>query len=241
MTHPATRRALLLALVLAACAPLPEAARGPRSDGLMRQMQACLADPDQGGACAIVDPARGFVVIKDYSAEKPRAWLIVPSDPEVTGIEDPAIFTAPTADFWRFGWQAGRRLVPTPPEGLGLAINSEAGRTQNLLHIHISCTAPEVTAALARAEIGPDWAPAPWLALAGQTWNARRIARLEDPSPFLFLRELPGAAEDPGLWSLALLGAPGGGYVLLADSTRPGIPAAAESLLDETCAGRAPG
>lgn len=237
MIRPETRRALLLAFALAACAPVPETARGPRSDGLMRQMQACLPDPDQGGACAIVDPARGFVVIKDDSPEKPRAWLIVPADPEVTGIEDPAIFAAPTADFWRFGWQAGRRLAPTPREGLGLAINSEAGRTQNLLHIHISCTAPEVRAALARAAIGADWAPAPWLPLEGQTWNARRIDRLENPSPFTLLRELPGAAEDPGLWSLAVLGAPGGGYVLLADSTRPGVPAAAESLLDETCGG----
>ncbi|MBP7002968.1 CDP-diacylglycerol diphosphatase [Amaricoccus sp.] len=227
-------RAALLALALAACA-LPPQGAGPRSDGLMRQMQSCLADPGQGGACTIVAPGRGFVVVKDDSPEKPLAWLIVPSNPEVTGMEDPAIFTAPVAGFWREGWQAGRRLVPVPPADLALAINSEAGRTQNLLHIHISCVDPKVRAAIAAAAIGRGWAPGP--TLAGQDWQARRVDSL-DPSPFLLLRELPGAAEAPGLWSLAALAAPGGGYVLLAGSSRPGAPATAESLLDETCGDR---
>lgn len=223
----------LLAVAVAACAPLPDGERGPRSDGLMRQMQACLADPGQGAPCTMVDPARGFVVIKDDDPAKPFAWLVAPSNPEVTGIEDPAVFVGPVAGFWRTGWQVGRALVPAPPEGLGLAINSEAGRTQDLLHIHVSCVAPAVRTALAGAEIGEDWSA--WRSLEGQDWQARRVARLEPTSPFVLMRELPGAAEDMGAWSLAVVGAEGGGFVLLADRTRPGAPAAAEALLDETC------
>jgi CDP-diacylglycerol pyrophosphatase len=224
-------RVALLALLLAACAP--PTTEGPRSDGLLRQMRACLADPEQGPPCTIVDPARGFVVIRDDDRAKPYAWLLVPST-DVTGIEDPAVFAAPVAGFWQIGWQVGRRLVPAPPEGLGLAINSVAGRSQNLLHIHVSCVAPEVRAALAAAEIGPDWAAGPFLPLAGQRFNARRVDRLE-PSPFLLLRDVPGAAEDMGGQSLAVIGRAAGGFYLVTDSTEPGVAAETEALLDETC------
>lgn len=232
MTGLAVRALGLLAL--SACALAPGAA-GPRSDALYRQMLACVADPGQGRPCTIVDPARGFVVIKDRARSKRYAWLLVPST-DVTGIEDPAVFEAPVAGFWQIGWQVGRRLVPAPPESLGLAINSVAGRTQNLLHIHLSCVLPEVRAALATAEIGPDWAEAPYLALAGRTYNARRVDRLE-PSPFLLLRDLPGAAEDMGAQSLAVIGRADGGFTLLADASEPGEAAEAELLLDEACSG----
>jgi CDP-diacylglycerol pyrophosphatase len=224
-------RALLLALALAACAPAPG---GPASDALLRQMRSCLADPDQR-PCTVVDPARGFVVLKDRDRSKPYAWLLVPAT-DVTGIEDPAVLEAPVAGFWQVGWQVGRRLVPAPPEGLGLAINSVAGRSQNLLHIHVSCVDPQARAALAAAPIGPDWAAEPFIEAAGQRFNARRVERLE-PSPFLLLRDLPGAAEDMGGQSLAVFGRADGGFTLLTDSTAPGVAAETEALLDETCGG----
>jgi CDP-diacylglycerol pyrophosphatase len=223
------RRALAVAALLAACA-LPQES-GPRSDGLLRQMRSCLADPDQR-PCTVVDPDRGFVVIKDRDRSKPFAWLLVPST-DVTGIEDRAV-EAPVAGFWQIGWQVGRRLVPAPPEGLGLAINSVAGRSQNLLHIHVSCVAPDVREALGNAAIGPDWAAGPFLELEGQSFNVRRVDRLE-PSPFLLLRDLPGAAEDMGGQSLAVIGAADGGFYLVTDSTAPGVVAETEALLDETC------
>ena len=200
-----TRVVLVALLLLAACTA--STGPGPSSDGLLRQMRACLADPE-APPCTIVDPDRGFVVIKDDDRAKPYAWLLVPST-DVTGIEDPAVFVAPVAGFWAVGWQVGRGLVPAPPEGLGLAINSVAGRSQNLLHIHVSCVLPEVRAALATATIGPDWAGAPFLTLAGQRFNARRVVRLE-PSPFLLLRDLPGAVEDMAAQSLAVIGRAGG-------------------------------
>jgi len=226
------RAALLGLLGLAACAAPTDP--GPSSDSLLRAMRACLADP-AATPCTIVDPDRGFVVIKDDDRAKPYAWLLVPST-DVTGIEDRAVFVAPVAGFWAVGWQQGRRLVPAPPERLGLAINSVAGRSQDLLHIHISCVAPDVAAALADAAIGPGWAEAPFLTLAGQRFNARRVARLE-PSPFLLLRDLPGAVENMAGQSLAVVGHAGGGYVVLTDSTEPGVAADAEALLDENCGG----
>ena len=226
-------RAALLALLLAACVPAPP---GPRSDGLLRQMRSCIADPGQGPPCAVVAPERGFVVIKDDAPDKPFAWLLVPTS-DVTGIEDPAILRAPVAGFWEIGWAEGRRLVPAPPEGLGLAINSVAGRSQNLLHIHLSCLDPAVRTTLDAAEIGPSWTERPDLPLAGRVWTMRRVAAFTPTSPFVLLRDLAGPEAEMGEWSLAAVAAEGGGYVLLAERTGPGAPAEAEDLLDETCGG----
>lgn len=226
-----TARALLAAVLVAACVPAPSG--GPRSDGLYRQMRSCLADPGQGPACAATEPGRGFVLIKDDDPEKPFAWLLVPAT-DVTGIEDPRVFTAPVADFWTIGWDFAGALLPAPPEGRGLAINSKAGRSQNLLHIHVSCVLPAVRDALAAADAGPEWSGGPVVAVGGQSFDVRTVARL-DPSPFLLLRDRPGAAEDMAGQSLAVIGRAGGGFYLVADASRPGVAAETEALLDETC------
>jgi CDP-diacylglycerol pyrophosphatase len=216
-------RRLALLLLAAACAPAPEP--DTRAFGLYSAMRACLADP-AGSGCTLVDRERGFVVIRDDDPAKPRAWLLVP-DVEVTGIEDSRVLVPPVVEFWRYGWQVGEGLLPG--ERLALAINSRGGRTQDLLHIHVSCLAPAVAAALASATVGSGWTTG--LTLDGHAYHARRVAALE-PSPFLLLRELPGAGEDMGAQSLAVTAAPGGGFLLLAESATD---AEAEDLLDETC------
>jgi CDP-diacylglycerol pyrophosphatase len=194
-------------------------------------MQACLAETTPAPPCTVVDPARGFVVIADDSPAKPDAWLIVPAT-EVTGIEDPRALRPPVLGFWRIGWQEGLRLLDRPPADIALAINSRGGRTQDLLHIHISCVLPQVRDALADAAIGPDWAPAPFVTFAGHPYNARKVAALE-PSPFLRLRELPAARADMAAQSLAVIGSADGGFYLLAEDTTD---AEAEELLDQDCA-----
>ena len=227
------RRALALGLLLAACAAAPPAPVPAERDALVRQMQACLAEPEPAPPCLAVDRAGGFVVLKDRDPAKPDGYLIVP-DREVTGIEDPRALRPPVAELWRHGWAVGTALVPAPAAGRGLAINSKAGRTQDLLHIHISCVRAEVREALEAARLGPDWAPEPRLVLAGRAWNARRVAGLE-PSPLLRLAELPEARIDMAAQSLAAVGLEDGGFALLADATLPGAPAAAEALLDQDC------
>ena len=125
-------------------------------------------------------------------------------------------------------------LVGRPPQAMGLAINSNAGRSQDLLHIHISCVRPEVAPALARAPIGLAWAAAPFVTFDGDRYDARKVAGLA-PSPFLLLRELPEARADMAAQSLAVIGAADGGFFVLANSTEPGVVAEAEELLDQDC------
>jgi CDP-diacylglycerol pyrophosphatase len=226
-----TRLLLLAALVaLAACGE--RGAERHDRNGLLKAMQACLAEEAPQGDCTLVDRAAGFVVLKDDSPEKPRAWLIVP-DHEVTGIEDPRALRAPVVNFWSYGWEVGADLVPAPAARRALAINSRAGRTQDLLHIHISCVLPDVASALEAAAIGPEWAEAPLVELRGRQYNARKVASLS-PSPFLRLLEIPEARRDMGAQSLAVVGSPDGGYYLVTDATAA-QPAETEDLLDETC------
>ncbi len=216
------------------------AAGGPRAfahdgnpDGLYEQMRACLAQARLKAPCVAVDRTRGFVVIKDDNPAKSKAWLIVP-DVEVTGIEDPKALRRPVVDFWTYGWDIGRRLIDKPAQDIGLAINSKEGRTQNLLHIHISCVNFHLRDALAKARIGSHWATKPFVSFHGRSYNARKVSSLET-SPFVVLRELPEAQKDMARQSIALIGAADGGFFLLQDQTEPGAPADAEDLLDETC------
>ena len=188
-------------------------------------MRACLADP-AGEGCTLVDRPNGLVVIKDDDPAKPTAWLLVP-DVEVTGIEDSRALVPPVVAFWGQGWRVGETLLPG--RRLALAINSKGGRTEDLLHIHIACLDPQVATTLAATPVGPGWSTG--LTLDGHPYHARRTATL-DPSPFLLLADLPGAAEDMGAQSLAVTAAPGGGFLLLAESAPD---AEAEELLDETC------
>ena len=157
-------------------------------------------------------------------------------DREVTGIESPAVFRPPVADFWRYGWDAGATLVhDAPVADRALAINSKAGRSQNLLHIHISCVLPEVARRRSPAQpSAPDWAAQPFLHFGDHAYNVRKVAAL-DPSPFLLLAELPGARADMAGQSLAVIGSADGGFFLVTDSTEPASVAEAEELLDETC------
>ena len=120
--------------------PLPRHARLPR-------------DP-AGEGCTLVDRPNGFVVIKDDDPAKPAAWLLVP-DVEVTGIEDSRVLVPPVVAFWSHGWRVGETLLPG--RRLALAINSKGGRSQDLLHIHISCLDPRWRETLAAAAVGPGW------------------------------------------------------------------------------------
>ena len=208
--------ALLLALAACAPSPAPEASRAPDPNGLLHAMQACLADP-AGADCTAVDRARGFVVIKDDSPEKPEAWLIVP-DHEVTGIESPAVFRPPVADFWRYGWEAGARLLPPPARRPRPCDQLEAGRSQDLLHIHISCVLPAVRDALAGAAVGPDWAAAPFFRFGKDVYNVAqgRDARAE---PLPAARRAAG--RPPPTWAGSRspsIGSADGGFFLVTHS-----------------------
>lgn len=86
------------------------------------------------------------MVLKDRNG--PLQYLLMPTA-KITGIESPQVLQPDTANFFALAWQARHFMAdklgkPIDDAAISLAINSEYGRTQNQLHIHISCLQPAV-------------------------------------------------------------------------------------------------
>jgi CDP-diacylglycerol pyrophosphatase len=199
----------------------------------------CRAQATPAGPCLYRSPTHEFLVIKDLTPWKPDGYLLTPTD-RVYGIESPLIFSDPVAEFWQFGWEQALHFVDVPPERIGLAINSVNGRSQNQLHIHLSCVHAFVAEALANAHVTNAWAPQPFLTVAHQTYNVRRVDSLSgDDSPFRLAAQLPGSNADMGAQTIAVVGMKGGrSFYVLEDYYHDDDPGSAEDLLDERCSTR---
>jgi CDP-diacylglycerol pyrophosphatase len=137
-------------------------------------------------------------------------------------------------------------MHPMPRDSMSLAINSDVGRTQNQLHIHIDCIRADVRQVLLsqRSAIGPRWAPLKVL-LRHHRYRAMRITgeTLAGQNPFkLLARGVPGARADMGRHTLVVVGmlfdgdVPG--FILLDDHADPshGDWGSGEELQDHACA-----
>jgi CDP-diacylglycerol pyrophosphatase len=196
--------------------------------------------------CAKVDLRAGYALIKDV--ERPTQYLLLPTA-RITGIESPSLLAADAPNYWRSAW-ANRGYVekqigrPVGRDGIGLAVNSYGGRTQNQLHIHIDCVSPETRQAVdaAAGRLGSHWSELT-LGPRGVRYRARWIAGQDPPAdPFKLVARTDGLARaDMGRMSLALIPAdkPHGvpGFVLLSDRSGDDHDAAAEELLDHHCRG----
>jgi CDP-diacylglycerol pyrophosphatase len=190
-----------------------------------------LTHPDPG--------LRGFSVLPDRKGH--AHLLLIPLEP-VSGIESADAWEAGRPNYFQYAWElrstvaqlAGREL---PRQAIGLAINSKYTRSQNQLHIHMSCINLDVHDLLmANADaIGAQWSP---LTVRGIRYQALRVmgADLAGTNPLTRLaQEVAGAKESMDAYTLlvtALSFKEGPGFVVLAALNAPG----AELLLDPYCA-----
>jgi CDP-diacylglycerol pyrophosphatase len=110
-------------------------------------------DVSRPNACARVDMQAGYVVLKDNSPVKPYAFLLLPTD-RVTGIEDSRLWVINGTNYWRAAYDNRHYVeqvlkMPLRPTQIGFAANSIYGRSQDQLHIHMTCIRPDVAATLA--------------------------------------------------------------------------------------------
>ncbi len=128
---------------------------------------AAAAAASRPAPCAAVapgDPAgAGYAVLKDRRGA--LQYLLIPTR-RVSGIEDPALLAAGAPDYLADAWRERRwmdatRGAPVPREDVALALNSAWSRSQDQLHVHISCVRADLRARLrsADAAIGAAWTP----------------------------------------------------------------------------------
>lgn len=211
----------------------------PPPNSLWSLSQCCTENLHSDSDCRYYSKTRDFIILKDNSPAKPAAYLIIPTT-KVTGIEDPRIFLPPVADFWAYGWQQAGIYLKKPAVETGLAINSEFGRTQNQLHIHISCVRQDVAQVLAENAARIHDNPADPIALAlgphSNIYRAIEAASLTAKSPFELVARMPGAAGDMKEHSIAVIGSTEPQVFYVLDTRHHGSNrGAAEELLDETC------
>lgn len=210
----------------------------PRPDTLWALAQCCERSLSSDVGCRVYDKKDDYVIIKDNSVRKPRSYLIIPTK-RVTGIEDGLITQAPVVDFWQYGWARSRTYPGYPPADTAMAINSAHSRSQNQLHIHISCVRPAVRKALDQVEIGFFPAKPVTLKLPphDNLYRATKVTSLSgEQSPFLVFQGDPAIRDHMADQSIAVVGSSTAGqYFVLDTQVDGGNPAHAEELLDQTC------
>jgi CDP-diacylglycerol pyrophosphatase len=198
------------------------------------------------GPCAAVDLERRVAVLKDRRGA--AQFLLIPTD-RVSGIESAAIFAPDAPNYWAAAWAARRFMAeragrPLARADVSLAVNSALGRSQDQLHIHIDCVAPDVRETLraSQSALGPRWTPLGTL-LKGHRYRARRLDGADLAlDPFALLAEDADAKAHMGDETLVVLGwefADGEpGFILLADRAGfiAGDRASGEELQDHDCA-----
>ena len=212
----------------------------PRPNSLWSLAQCCARNLKSDPGCRDYSKADEFIILKDNSPAKPDSYMIIPTA-KITGIEDEEIFAPPYVDFWAYGWQQAKTYVKRPAADTALAINSISGRTQNQLHIHISCVRADVARTLAanEARIGPDPATALRLTLGpgNHTYRVIKVSGLTAAdSPYNLVAAMPGAKADMAAQSIAVVGSTTPGSYYVVDTYAYGANrGSAEELLDQFC------
>jgi CDP-diacylglycerol pyrophosphatase len=243
--------AVTAALIVVAVAALWIVRTIDDPDELWIIVQSCVAEREKHEAT----PACEYVSIKDGVAviKSPVGlfqYLTIPTV-KVTGIEDPQVLSSQSPNYWYLAWTLSGRFLPElvvkHRTEVGLAINSEESRSQNQLHIHMSCMRADVVSALQSnaAKIGLTWSE-PMLPFGNTDYRVMRVdvPTLKHVDPFRLVLQVPGAAHHMGSQTLVVTGARWDngkrlGFYLLEDAAHD-TPSGrdtghGEDLLDENC------
>ena len=251
----ANLKIILITLGLLALLSCSSAKSGHHADVLWRIVsQQCI--PNQKShhnpsPCAEVfldkGTEQGHVVLKDING--PLQYLLLPTL-QVSGIESPWILAKDAPNYFYLAWQARAHMIkkygrPISDQDISLAINSKRGRSQNQLHIHVSCIRVEIKALIEQKKdlITGHWSLFPG-GILGHAYYVRRISRkeLESENAFrLLAQDLPGAQNRMSEFGLALVATLNnngpGDFLLLAD--RADLPArdwaSVEEIQDHQC------
>jgi CDP-diacylglycerol pyrophosphatase len=255
----------LVRTAVVACAaigfPFAQAAAGAEvgRDALWLVIRTCVANHALTGAafpCLTVNVSsgeqRGYVILR---APFGTPDLILAPTRKTVGVEDPSLQSLGAANYFEdawnaraFLWNGGKR--PLAPDNVALAVNSRFSRSQDQLHIHIGCLAPDVKQAL--QTLAPKLPEDRWVRIGsamslGKTllglglWG-RRVEKetLAGVNPFRLAAEVrSNETESRSQLMIVVAGVQlakaRGGFVLLASYDNPSHAFSAETFLDPSC------
>ena len=191
--------------------------------------------------CTLVDENNGYVFYKVDSDS--YQYLLMPLA-EITGVEDPKLLAEDLPRYLYMAWW-GRDLVSekvgrtVKEKNIAITINALNSRSQDQLHLHISCLAPDVRTALdSVSDYSTRWAEFPQ-PLKNITYNYRKITLDELKKVNLFKEiEEKVVADDKEMkyTTIALINLDHDNFLLLEASGDSTTGIAAETLQDHTCA-----
>lgn len=183
----------------------------------------CVPEQQQRGnpaPCSQVDTAEGYVTLKDRNG--PLQYLLLPVA-KISGMESPQLLNPHTANFFWLSWRhrhllAEKRSAPVADSAISLTINAQYGRTQNQLHVHISCLRRDVRQQLDQLapSLNERWQPQ---TLRNHPYLLRTLTAEQLAAESVFIRlanEVPGARTQMGQYGMALAALPDGRLVLMA-------------------------
>jgi len=224
-THRRATRLVAVLLVLVIVGMLAAALHFKKNSDALWQIvsEKCLPHQQSGGEpapCQRVDQRHRYVMLKDRHG--PLQYLLIPLD-RITGIESPRLLQSATPNYFALAWNertllAQRHGSPIDDRVLSLAINSQYGRTQNQLHIHISCLRPDVRQQLDQLtpQLSGRWQS---IMLRKHRYWLRALTPDELTRQSAFIRladERPEARTEMGKYGLALAELSDGRLVLMA-------------------------
>jgi len=191
--------------------------------------------------CALVDKNNGYVFYKvDYDKYQ---YLLMPLK-KITGVEDPQLLDADLPPYLYMAWW-GRDLVSektgrtVKEKDISITINPLNSRSQDQLHLHISCLAQPVRTALDNVTTySSSWAEFPQ-PLQGITWQYRKITLAELKQRNLFKEindNVVANGKEMQYTTIALLNIDNNDFLLLTASGDSNKGIAAETLQDHDCA-----
>lgn len=192
--------------------------------------------------CRLVDLRNGFVVLKDRNG--PLQYLLLPVE-KISGIESPELLNPATPNFVAEAWRSRHYMEQIHGQKINdaafaLSVNSLRGRTQNQLHVHISCLRPDIRQQLNALDKSLT---AVWQThqLGEHVYQMRAATRdeIKRMSPFLRVaNEIPGAREEMHKYGIAVASLSNGRRVLMVIKRNLLMMnnASAEELQDHSCA-----